>query len=221
MTGIYHVEKNGNIVITELPIGLSPEKYLKIVKKMLKDKQIREYYDKSNTHTICFELKGFKEQPTYQNLGIRRRYSLSNMVLLDKNSIPIRYDTAVDIMETFYNERFPYFQKRKDNKLDKLQAEMARLNENIKFANAIINKDLITINVSKQMIYEKMKQLGIPHTVYDHAKMSDMNKESIGIMISRIDILQKEHTKLNKTSVQDLWLNDLKNLENKLKEMYN
>ncbi|HSW76505.1 MAG TPA: DNA gyrase subunit A [Candidatus Saccharimonadales bacterium] len=220
--GTYHVGKNGNVVITELPIGLSPVRYLnKFVKKLLVEKKIKKYIDKSDADKIYFELKGFKDTPSYKTLGLRRRYSLSNMFLLNKDNIPIKYDTANDIMETFYNERLPYFTKRKQNKLEKIQLQINKLNDIVKFNNAIINKDLLIQNVSKQMIYEKLKQLGIPSSVYDHAKLSDISKEDIVSMSYKIDTLQKEYTKLSKTTPSELWLTDLKIFENKYKSMFN
>ena len=142
------------------------------------------------------------------------------MVLLDKHNVPIRYDTANDIMETFYTERFPYFQQRKDFKLNKIKNSLTKLTDTIKFINAILTKDLIVQNVSKLMIYEKLKQLAIPAAIYDHAKLSDMNKEEITALTSKIDILQKEYNKLDKTTPAELWLNDLTLFDKKYKAMY-
>jgi len=221
VTGTYHVGKNNNIIVTELPIGVSPARYLtKVVKKMLEEKRIKKYYDKSDTDKIYFELKGYKGNPSFQALGLRRRYSLSNMVLLDKHNTPIRYDTANDIMETFYTERFPYFQQRKEHKLLKIKTQLTKLTDTITFTNAILNKDLIVHNVSKLMIYEKLKQLSIPQGIYDSAKLSDMNKEEITLLNNKMDILQKEYTTLEKTTASELWLNDIALFDKKYKSIY-
>ena len=219
MTGIYCI-RNDTIIITELPIGLSPDQYLDTIKDFLENKKIKGYKNESTADKIYFELTGFQGNVSYETLGIRRRISLSNMVLLDKNCIPQRYDTANDIMETFYTERLPYYHQRKEVKLTKIKNKLTQLNFKIQFINAIINQELIINNVSKQSIIDKMIMLKIPVEIYTEAKLSHLNKEEVAQLKKEVDIQQKEYTKLDKISPAQLWLNDLNQFYTKYKELY-
>lgn len=219
VTGLY-TTTNKSIIITELPIGMSPDQYKKKLEKLLEEKKIKKYHDRCDVDKIEFEIKGFKLNPSYQSLFIRKRYSLSNMVLLDENDKPIKYNTANDIIETFYNNRLPYYELRKKTKLDKYQHELDKLNNKIKFVNAIANKELIYQNVPKNMVYEKLTELGIPHAIFDNAKIPDLCKEDVSDLTGKVSNLTKEYQKLSKTSVADLWLTDLKAFETKYKQLY-
>lgn len=219
VTGTYKMVNN-TIIITELPIGMSPDKYKLKLDKLLADKKIKKYHNLCDVDKIEFIIKGFKENPSYQSLFIRKRYSLTNMVLLNKNDKPIRYDTANDIIENFYNERMPYYVERKNHKLNKYNNEIENLKQDIKFIDAYVNKEIIVQNVPKSMIYEKLDELKIPHSVFHKAKLSDLCKEDIATLKSKIDILYKEHLKLSKTTPSNLWLNDLKAFETKYTQIY-
>jgi DNA topoisomerase-2 len=219
-TGTYTMVKN-NIIITELPIGMSPDRYRKkILDKFLEQKKIKKYIDNCDVDVIKFTIKGFRDNPSYQSLGIRKRYSMSNMVLLNKNDKPIKYNTANDIIETFYNDRLPYYELRKKHKLNKFKLEIEKLDHLVNFTNAIVSKKLIIQNVPKTMIYEKMDELCIPHAIYDKANISILNKEEVSGLNNKIDNLNKESQKLSKISPSELWLNDLKLFENKYKQIY-
>jgi len=219
-TGIYTIVKN-TITITELPIGISPDKYRKkVLDKFLADKRIKRYEDYCDVNVIKFVIKGFRDNPSYQALGIRKRYSLSNMVLLNKNDKPIKYNTSNDIIEAFYNDRLPYYELRKKNTLNKYKNEIEKIQHLVKFTNAIISKELIVQNVPKSMIYEKMTELNIPHVIYDKANLSIINREEVTGLNAKIDNLNKEYNKLSKIAPSDLWLTDLKLFENKYKQIY-
>ena len=221
-TGVYHIKNNNTIVITALPIGRSPKKYYDtiLVAKMLKKKIIKKIVNKCTIDTVHFELKGYVGNPSMKSLYLRRRYSLSNMVLLDKNDRPIRYDTSNDIIETFYNDRYPIYKQRKSHMLLKIQNEIDKYQHQVKFISAILDKSLKIKNVEKSVIYNQLDMLKIPHIIYDKAKLSNLNKEEIASFSSMIDNLKKELIQLDKTSVNDLWLNDLKALEKKYKQVY-
>ena len=221
-SGTYHIKGNGTIVITELPIGKCPKKYYDqvLVDKLLAKKIIKKIIDNCTNDLVHFELKGYVGNPSFKSLYLRKRYSLSNMVLLNKNDKPIRYDTANDIIETYYNDRFPIYEKRRIHSLDKIQNEINKYNHQINYINAILNKSLIIEQVEKSIILNKLDELGIPHIIYINAKMSDLNKEEIDSLTITIDNLNKKLIILKKTGANDLWLNDLKLLEKKYKQVY-
>ncbi len=104
--------------------------------------------------------------------------------------------------------------------LSKIQNEIDKYNHQINFIHAILNKSLKYKNVEKSVIYSKLDELKIPHAIYDKAKFSNLNKEEITSLSNEIEKLNKELIQFQKTSPADLWLDDLKALEKKYKQVY-
>jgi DNA topoisomerase-2 len=220
ITGNYYIQNNGDIIITELPIGLSPEKYYrKRLLAMRESKKIKDVLDHCTVDKIKFILKGYVGNPSYKNLFLRRRYSLTNMILLDNNDKPIRFETANDIIEAFYNNRIVTYGDRKKYKLDYIQNQINKLSIQIKFINAVKNKTIL-IEDTIENIYAKLDQLHIPHEIYDQARIKIINKGETTTLQNNIDQYQKEYDHLEKVSPAEIWLNDLKQLETAYRKIY-
>ncbi len=221
-SGIYHIKNNGTIVITELPIGRCPKQYYDkiLVEKLLEKKIIKKIDNYCKDNTIHFELKGYVGNPSFKSLYLRKRYSLSNMVLLDKHDKPIRYDTSNDIIETYYNDRYVIYEKRKTNKMINIQNEIDKYQYRVKYINGILDKSIKIKNVEKQAIFDQLDKLNIPHEIYTKSKISNLNKEEVDALSGLINGLNTELNTLNKLTANDLWLNDLIVLEKKYKQVY-
>lgn len=219
-TGNYHITNKGNIIITELPIGLCPDDYNKFkLIPMQKDKKIKSFEDNCTVDKIHFVIKGFVGNPSYKNLFLRKRYGLTNMILLDNDNKPIRYETANDIIETFYNNRIIIYGERKKYKLEYLQHHINKLNIQIKFINAINDKTL-NVNDTIENIYLKLEQLQIPKEIYEQAKIKSLNKGETTTLQNTINNYKKEYDDLLKITPSDIWLTDLKQLETAYKKIY-
>lgn len=221
VTGIYYIDKNGNIIITELPIGLNPTLYYdKYLVPLIKKKLLKKVINDCTDDNIRFELKGYIGKPSYKKLHLKKRYSLSNMVLLDTKNKPVKYDTANDLIEAFYQERLPIYKQRKIYKLDVLQNKINKLTVVIKFHNLIKKKTLIVDNVDKEVIYENLDKFDIPRKIYDNAKISALSKNETSVMETELEGYKKEFATLNKLKPSDIWMNDLNALEDKYRQVY-
>ena len=108
-TGDFYTQKDGTVVITELPIGTWPYKYKEWLEKLIQSKQISEYRDLSGGddtgENVYFELYNYKGAPSYKSLKLEKTIGMSNMVLLDEENHPVRFDTTDDILDSFYKRR--------------------------------------------------------------------------------------------------------------------
>jgi DNA topoisomerase-2 len=220
VTGNYYIKNNGDIVITELPIGSCPAIYYK--KKLvplLESKKLKDVINDCDVDKIKFTLKGFAYNPSYKNLFLRKRYSLTNMILLDNNNKPVRYETANDIIETFYSNRIITYDERKKYKLNYIKNHIDKLTIQIRFIEAIKNK-IININDTIENIYAKLDELKINRDIYDNARIKSLNKNETGALQNQINNYQKEYDELIKLTPADIWLNDLDQLETAYKKIY-
>lgn len=218
--GTYHISNKGHIIITELPIGMNPTKYYnKFMVPLIKQKLVKKVVNSSDINRIHFELRGYVGNPNHRKLHLKKRYSLSNMVLLDINNRPVKFDTANDVMEHFYHNRLNVYKQRRAYKLGNLKELIDKNNLKIKYVNHILDKTLIIENVPKATIYENLEILGISKEIYDNSKISMLNAEEVNSLENEIAGYTREHTALTKLKPADIWLYDLKALEDKYKKM--
>jgi len=211
--GKFHLELNGTIVITQLPIGRWPHSYHKWLESLVEEKKITGFRDLSVDNTVYFEIYGFTETPNYKTLKLKRTKGMSNMVLLDENSNPIRYDTSCDILEAFYSRRLPIYQRRKDYILNHLNEEIAILNDKIRFIRAVISKEIRIINRRKAEIYEALDRLQIPREIYDKSMNHHLSEDDIEALTEQIAAKQLEYTQLEQTTPAQMWSRELSELE--------
>lgn len=218
--GNFHVEMNGTIVITELPIGRWAYDYHKWLENLVEEKKITGFRDCSVDNSIFFEITGFKDSPNHRTLKLRTTIGMSNMVVLDENDKPVRYDTTFDILEAFYVRRLPIYQRRKDYIINNLTEKITELGHRIRFIHAIINKDINVLNRKKSDIREDMHRLNIPIDLLEKIKISECTEDEITDLKQQITNKEVERNTIQNTSPEQMWLNDLDELEHVYRLVY-
>lgn len=216
------------VIVEALPMGLYGNDYRKWLNTLINPKGtdlklLDKYELQSKTddysHDInYFELYGYKGEISHEGLNLIRSYGLTNMVLLDEQNHPIKYSGPVEIIDTFYQYRLPYFQKRKDHILDKMENELQRLKDKMRFIMLVnegkikINKNTTEDNVRAQLIEHQL-----PTTLFDNAKLRALASNKIGALQTKIDKLAHETELFRAQSIQSIWLDELNSLERELK----
>lgn len=211
--GKYEVDNKGVICVTELPIGRWSLTYRKWLERLQAEKIIKSFRDQSTLDDVYFEIKGFTKTPNYDTLRLKKTSSMSNMVLLDDNYKPVRYDTAVDIMEAFYAYRLPIYDIRKRKMLENLLEKIKKGHDKINFIRAVLNGVIILNNGQKSIIYPIMDSLNLPRELLTSTRTSNLNEDEISDLINTINKDTIEYNTLAATSPEALWLNDIKEFE--------
>lgn len=219
--GKFHTARNGKVVITELPIGKWTHQYL-VWLQLLRDehKLIREIRDVSKSNIPGFELTGFQLVPSYKTLCLKSQIGMSNMVLLDKDSRPQRYDTVSDYMEVFYKTRLEKYGDRKEYILKEWNIKMGELELKRKFIRAVIDKELIIENKPKNIIFEEMDNMEIPRNLLSDTPIVKLTEDEIVNLNSKISDLEEDIIKLDHTTPEKLWLKELTEFEREYRKYY-
>lgn len=218
--GKFHLELNGDIVVTELPLGRSPLSYHKWLEDLQQQKKIKGFRDNSIDDTVYFKIEGYKENASHRTLKLQRTKGISNLTLLDEQNKPIRYDTALDIINAYYDIRLPIYQRRKDYILGNINNMISINNDKIRFIRAILDGHIVYLNQKKDNIYQAMDRLEIPRKIFDNTKLTHLTEEDINKLHAENVSLQQQHAVLLETTPEQMWLKELLELETVYHKIY-
>jgi DNA gyrase/topoisomerase IV subunit B len=216
------------IIITELPIGRAIHDYSVWLQKMREQKQLTGFISYSKHNTVYFEITGFKLPPTHKNLKLVKRYGISNMVLLDSNNRPVKYDTVNDILESFYALRLPFYQARKDNMLKEIQVKIELLKNKIRFIIAVINGYnqikqnpnltideavamgcVLALGLTKKQIISQMVKLGFDEDLLKKVTLYQCTVEEMNNSNDELQRCIDEFNRIESIPATQMWKDDI------------
>ena len=232
--GLYTI--NDNILeITELPLDLWTDNYKEFLDDLItKEEIIKNYKNNSSKDNIKFtilmtnntDLK--KMDKSVNNITeIEKMFSLitsinmNNMHLYNREIKIKKYDTEIEILEEFYIVRLEFYKKRKDLLIAKLVKELEILKAKVKFISLVINNKIKIFNKPKveiEKILQKENLLKV-NGDYDYLiKMPiySLTKEKIDELNELHNNKNKQYGVLLKKSIEELWIDDLDELEKEL-----
>merc|ERR1719379_2587577 len=153
------------------------------------------------------------------------------MVLFDSEGKISKYKNVLEIMEEFAGVRLKYYDLRKKYLIDKLTLERDLLNNRARFIAMIIAKKLHINNrkkddVVKDLIKFKFMKFGDtrpPRTGFEYLlimQIASLTKERYEELEKMAKEKAAELEKVKHTSIQAMWLEDLKNLEAAICQLY-
>jgi DNA gyrase/topoisomerase IV subunit B len=221
-TGSYHVEgKKNTIIITELPIGRWPYIYrTKYLEKLLAEKKITGFRDLSADNSVYFEIYGFTGEISYKSLKLKLTKGMSNMFLLDTQNRPVRYDSAYDIIESFYQHRLIIYQKAKDHILSSITQNIELMNHKIRYIEAVVSGALLIINEPKNKIHQTLDDMGIPREIHSKSMNHHLSTESIEELRKEIMTEEDLRTITLQRTLQEMWTEDLDEFEKAYLRVY-
>jgi len=240
MTGKYEIIDERTIRITEIPIKKSMESYKIFLtsitalnakdmdnpKKKLLDYKFVPYNNKVDV-TITFKpnelQKMIKSESIEKTLKLSEKISVSNYYLYDTSGQLTKFDYPSDILEEFYEFRLRLYIKRKEHRLKFLENELMILKYKMKFINDILKKTIIIENKKKDVIIERLNELGYPKVSHDiNAKEEEktyrylidmplfaLTKDKIDELNEEFNVKNEELNIYKKTPVEIIWKNEI------------
>lgn len=210
--GIFTTDARGDVWVSELPIGRWTHDYFVWLEELLSDKEISDNNNLSTDEEVRFKISGFKN-PTLKNLRLENRYGMTNMVLLDINDNPVTYTSLTEIIETFYQQRLPYYEMRRQSFIASLSEEIEKKELKIRFIQAVIDGKIQFIGRSKTLVYPQMDALGLPHKLLTSTSSTNYTAEEIVALQAEIRAMIERRRSYTTISAAALWLADLDEFE--------
>lgn len=208
------------IRITELPVSYCLKSYLKILNKLVDDKVIKDYKDKSENDKFIFEISGDKEflslpdEKLYDKLKLIKRESESYNCIDENNKVRL-FSDVYDIIDSFILIKKEYIQIRKNYNLNVLKDKMNYAAAKFVFIKNI-NDGLININnKSKQEIIDQLApfdKIVTKDGKYDYLlniSVYELTVEEMNNTRNSIIKMKEDYKSLSSTSIDNIWLNEL------------
>lgn len=217
--------------ITEIPIGIEYKKYITILDKLCDNGTIQDYSDKCDpkTNTILFEIKTSREF-TRKHDDERKLLEVFKLVkslpevltcITEENRVK-EYSCIQDILDDFITVRLKYYNIRKQHILDVIKRNLDILQSKWLFCEGIIKKTILVANVKKDDIVKQLQKIKDIKQIdgnYDYLlriPIYQVTKEKIEELKKQIENQKVELKKVEATSINDMWLEDLAELKKSL-----
>ena len=222
------IEKNKDkIKVTELPIGMSTDKFKEKCEDWLVEKQIKSCKFYSTPDKVDFSITesddGFS--CNINNMGLYSYIHTTNMVMFNEKEQLRKYDVD-DIINSFCIVRYEYYAKRKKHIINSLEKDLKYIGNKARFIQEIIEKKLNIMNIDEEIVIKELEKRG-----YDREIKKDSDEEGgynyllslhvrtftankIKQLNNDIANIKDKLGNIKATSEKELWLNDLKEFEN-------
>ena len=238
------------IWVTELPIGRWTHAYyeflaremelkpkpktdaaktkVKLERQKMKTKGIKPprypiitgFKNHSKKDGVCFELLGVKN-PTLQKLRLVKSYGISNMTILDRQRKPIIFQNSYELLQWWCNERYAYYELRKQKMIADLQADLHLTNEKARFIHCVaVTREIEVRNVSKAVLFTAMEARDFDTDLINKVNLANCTEDEIRKLLEKAEVMKSKIAEIEKTSAKDLWLKDLVELDQFLTKRY-
>jgi len=179
--GIYKINADDSMIISELPIGRWIDDYKIYLESLLVDKSVENKNNKqcllnitnnSTNKVVNFTLKFRGDDLYYMSkkdeientfkLTDSKYTNYSNMHLYNSKGIICKYDTVNDIIKEFYFIRLVYYTKRKEYMLKNMQKELNIYESKVRFIEEFINGTINILHKEDEEIEQLLVERNYP-----------------------------------------------------------
>ncbi len=245
--GIYQFldDDTGRVRITELPVGVWTKDYKAFLDEMLTGEggSGSAASDKASSPRL---LKSFQEayndvdvdfvltlDPEYYHearafpADFEKRFklvanaSLSNMVAYDVDGHLRRFESAGEMMETYYRKRISGYVARKENELARMDAEIVELDARVRFVRAVVDGSLVVANAEDEELLAGLTGLGLPPLSAEKSeglkafeyllrmRVDRLKAKAVVELEGELVVVRVARDVLAAKSAEELWLADL------------
>ena len=232
--GVVNSDSKHKFIIDELPIGgKCTNSYKDFLEKLVEQKKIKTFTSHHTDNLVRFEITVTSEQHEHIHqqtpvdfFKLKSNIKLSNMVLFNTNGQLHKYESVNDILQEFYQERLQLYATRKKHQIHSLTHDLTILQNKVRFILAVVDGNLEIRRVPKQDLIGELKRQNYDEMddQYDYLlsmKLWSLTHEKVNSLNQKKELKMQELKTLESKTIQELWLEDLKELEHAIREKFN
>jgi DNA topoisomerase-2 len=229
--GIHIVKNTSTVEVTEIPPSFTYEKYENYLDSLV-EKGILSSYDDHSSERVNYVLKfprttlaEYLKKDKLGELLKMREGEGENLTTLDEHGKLKVFERAEEIVQYFVEFRLGYYGRRKNHLLASLDHDLLTLNSRALFVKAIIDGSLSVANVKKADLLKAIEALGIQkqdggYEFLLSMQIHTLTAEKYAELLKKLDEITKERARVEKTSPEDFYRHDLKELKKQVQKSY-
>ena len=160
--GVLTSKNSNTVIVSELPVGMSTEKFKDFCDDLLEAKNIKGYKNYSTDTKVEFHIQELSDgiECTIETLKLTTSLSTNNMVLFNEKRVIKKYDNVDEIMENFCIVRYSYYVKRKESIITRLELEHKILANKMRFLTEVMAEELEIKEIDEDILAKTMKHRG-------------------------------------------------------------
>ena len=236
----YKVISKDSIHITELPIGMWTDDFKQLLENLTETTDssgkkikaiVKDYTDLSQSTNIDIKItfhNGVLQQlmndnTLEKNLKLTTSFNTSNMHLFNAEDKLVKYSNVTDIIDDYFITRLEGYKKRKDYLIELLSNELLLLDNKKRYIEEILNDSLDLRKKKKDEIYQilQSKKYNLIDDTYNYLikmPIDSVTQENIDKLINQHNEAQNNLTKIQNTTIENMWKNELIELKKYLQK---
>jgi DNA topoisomerase-2 len=217
-TGIMERVKT-KVVVTEIPIGMSIDKFKEFCEELLIDKKIKEYRNLSNPDKILFELTEIKDGPSFtlETLHLTSVITTTNLVVLDENQAIRKFDSIDELFHEFCKHRLLGYIQRKKYQLGICQSEHDLVYNKLRFLKDVMSDKIVLYKTPMEKLETILLESKYSKRENSYNYLLDMpvknfTKQKLSELMDKIDELKRQIEYWTTIGERELWKSDLNKL---------
>ncbi len=218
--GNLEIVDSNTILITELPIGYSLASYLKVLHKLEDNNKIKNFTDESEDDNFLFrvDVKRSLTKKPYESLleffKLKKRVTENFTCIDEENKIRI-FDSAKDVLKSYYTIKLSYYEKRRQNILYELDRDLNYLSSMLFFVKGVIENSIDVLNKKKSVIekdLDKNQKIISKDNSYDYLlkmPIHSLTFEKVKDLEKKVEGKKKSYKEYKNSSASSLWKKDL------------
>ena len=231
-SGTYKVDiKNDIFQVSDLPYDLGFDKFEKKLNDMVEKGFIKDWKNYSQDDTLNYwlifpktqlarEMKPDRKEKLFKKIGLYTYVPDDLLYVIDENGKVKHFTTKESLIEYFVKFRLARYNDRKDKLVAVMEKRYEDNNNICKFIELVNNGKIIVTNRKTKDVKEDLKKYELPETVLQ-VQISKLTDEEKKELIAKNKEIEKELKYIKKTTIKDMYLNDLKNLRTELEKEFN
>jgi len=218
-------KSSDKVKVTELPIGMSTDKFKENCEDWLVNKNIKSMKNYSTPKKVDFLITESDDglNCTLENMKLYSYLHLSNMVLFNEKQQLKKY-TVDQIINDFCKMRYEFYIKRKKYIINNLEKELRFIGNKARFIQEVVEKKLNIMNVDEELVVKELEKRG-----YDKENKKDDGEGGYNYLLTMqvrtftankikqlkndLESSKKKLEYAKSTTEKQMWLNELKEFE--------
>ena len=219
--GNCEVNSRNKVSINELPVGMWTDKFKEYLEDLVENKLIgpvKNYCTPKEVNFVLTELKN-GIRCNVNTLKMKTFLHTSNMVLFTNSGTLKKFEKVEEIIDLFCQVRLKYYEKRKIHLLSQLSNELKFIENKRRFLEKVMKDELKIYRIEeeeiiKQLIANDFDKMSNSENEKSYDYLLNMNirsftKDKIEKMKNDMILLNEKIQNLEKIPVKQLWINDL------------